>query len=92
MVEVFKGDTNTLLRFDVGIDSSLILSAYIDVKKPDDTLIQIPATPIPDTTEIECHVTFDMEGIWFFQPYIELSDWSGYGSIVTIKVNKPIRS
>lgn len=93
--EVFKGDVGTILRFDVGVDSSSIQLAKILVRKPDNTLLEWNATPVSNSTKIEYIVRegdFNMSGIWKLQPYIELSDWKGYGSIIALKVNKNLEN
>ncbi len=91
---IYKNDTNTVLQFDIGIDSSNVTVAKIYYQKPSGDCGYWNATTVEGTNKIE-YVTQDGDinesGNWYLQPYIELaSGWKGRGDIIKMKVSKII--
>jgi len=86
---VFVGDVGTVLLFDVGIDTADIISAKIYYQKPDSTSGYWDATLVASSTQIKYIIQsgdFNIAGTYTFQPWLELADWSGYGTTSTLKV------
>ncbi len=89
---IFIGDKGTEINIDVGVDTTLILSSKIYAKSPTGEVKEWN-TSISGVSSIKYIITdndITESGDWILQPYIVLSDWSGFGTKVRMQVSNNI--
>jgi len=90
---VYVGDVGTEFIFDIGVDSATLINSKLMVLKPDGVSVEWITTPRANSTEMTYKVIVDdlnVPGVYHIQPYIELADWSGSGTKVSLTVEEQL--
>jgi len=85
---IHVGDVGTKITLDLETDLTLATAALIKYRKPSGAEGQWTAT-VTETTKLSYTLQegdLDEVGLWEIQPYVELPDWKGHGSVVRFYV------
>jgi len=90
MAKIYVGDLGTVIRADVGQDTTGATGITIEVKKPDGTLVTWPADmTLSDTFKIEHIIAagdLDIPGTYTCQAKLTIGSWSGRGDTFSFVV------
>jgi len=100
--KVYVGDVGTVIEIDMQEDLSQFTNLQLFIRKPkkDSTEYEVKILDATMKTGssngdiLQCIIIdgstsfFDIDGIYYLQPYGEVSGWSGYGDTVQLTVYK----